>query len=419
MTWSYTGLIIVLIAFVFDLHIFSTSNFDGKTMQLSGEKIFSGNLVEVYDSIEGLGPFTYSPFSFPFFSLHYFVQKHLFINLNSFLNLIGLAFITYSCLSKVGLKLVQSFVMISFVLISFGFVIQESINIQQIDLFFVCFFYVFILNPKNRLNVLFCTILLFIKPQIFFLPLLILLYIQRKHVRLITFTWIMLLSIQFIFFGLNKVSWSTFMDLWRRFLENATPISQNLDVTNQSLSAVINRLLCSPTVGGRYFPSDYTSTPIKRIDLFVFNRSSEYLEVCGFKTILLVNVLWLGLISFALLQCIHLFYDSAMKEQDSILVQMSILLVPFFAPLFWNVYFVYLIPVFVTFGKKLPTRQIIVLGTPLLLFAICANRRIFDANFVDSSLYLGATFFYWLAFFIIFGLTRTYQFSSSSRAKLL
>lgn len=357
--------------------------FDGNTFYVTGLRILEGNIATIYESIVGSGPYTYSPYSSLFFALFAFIGKHS-------LQWVCLAALYFSFLVlfrniKAKYESINLKVLLVLSVLTFSSVIFESLYIGQIDSLILFLLVVAFLSTKNvNIAILLISLTTLFKPQ-FFIFILIFYFLKKEQLRGKNFIqaclFFMIPHILFLFLLLIAIGGSSevLKNLFISFFRNSRMISGNIDVTNQSLSAVLNRLLSTSKFEGRYFPEIFAPK----------SYSFETLELSP----LLVRAVY-----FSLLILIFIFllkkYKPKYRSSDNLLA-LALLLLPSLSPLFWQVHAIFLIPGFLFIAaailKNSKSLARVYLGLYLLLMLI-SNPILFGGQLADLSLAFGSTY---------------------------
>ncbi len=369
--------------------VFAEPNYDGRSFNIAGLRADSGEILTTYDPIQGAGPFTYSPFSIPVFQLIYRVQSVLPFNVITILSLLSLVLFVHFGSQILDTRTVKVRTIILFLSLAiFYSPIQESIKIQQIDLILsaLCVWSYFYLKSKNISTNLLLFISL-IKPQFILLYLVSLIQIRKKIPRHLVFI-SSLTVVECVYFWVHKVSFVDFNALVSRFLSTSQSIASNIDVTNQSLIASLTRLLNMPEVLGRYYPAEFSSTPIRMASFFEFDRdSSGLISQMQDKSSLVL----LGFIFFIILLLIKVIYPISLQNLRIENSHAGFFLISTFSvisPLFWYVHLVYLFPIFILLANISQSRksQGLLLVSGILIFL--TNWKLFGGNVADKLLYM-------------------------------
>jgi len=177
-----------------------------------------------------------------------------------------------------------------------------------------------------------------------------------------------------------------FADLIKSYFQTSKSIASNIDVTNQSLLAGLNRFRDNPEVLGRYFPSEFSATPIRRISPFSYTRvHTENLLQVSDSSMLINSILAISILAIAWKFILPLYFQNYQKFSTKTIY--LLLAFPIVSPLFWYVHLVYIFPVFLLLANACIGRYsvIFVVTSGILIFA--TNWRIFGGAFVDIALY--------------------------------
>ena len=375
---------------------------DGRTFAETGRRIVEGQALNIYDSIIGSGPYIYVPYVSIFFAmLHPLAiqtEPYYGFNIYSALSVLAISVILYLLCFRVTSHKSQvtrsesNNAIYSAIIVAIWFfgVVWESIYIGQIDLSLLLLILLSYIVPSRMTGNAILGVVLAFKPQFS-----ILLFAQNKDnfLKALLIVIYVHLTLLALFLFITNINFENFLNLFREFVNKILSTSSVVDVTNQSLSADLNRIFYAETFVGRYWPDFSSPSTYQYLGLL---KDSGPLP----KQIFMI-------ITFAIMMLSAVPVCKNIKKYHVVLIALAIL--PSISPLFWHVHAIYLIPVFAYLVQYFLRREqfkllliFLLLSFPFLL----TNPFIFGNRSADFMLSIGATWMFSLIcyFAILFSL---------------
>lgn len=376
---------------------------DGRTFAETGRRIVEGQALNIYDSIIGSGPYIYVPYVSIFFAmLHPLAiqtEPYYGFNIYSALSVLAIPVILYLLCFRVTRSGSNNAIYCAIIVAIWFFgVVWESIYIGQIDLSLLLLILLSYIVPSRMTGNAILGVVLAFKPQFS-----ILLFAQNKDnfLKALLIVIYVHLTLLALFLFITNINFENFLNLFREFVNKALSTSSTVGVTNQSLSATLNRIFYAETFGGRYWPDFSSPSTYQYLGLL---KDSGPLP----KQIFMI-------ITFAIMMLSAVPVCKNIKKYHVVLIALAIL--PSISPLFWHVHSIYLIPVFAYLVQDFLRREqfrllliFLLLSSPFLL----TNPFIFGNRSADFMLSIGATWMFSLVcYFAILFLLRNKIFRAS------
>ena len=346
--------------------------YDGNTFIQTARRFANGEFNSLYSPIPGSGPYTYLPYASIFFVPLAWTANNLnFLAALSFLSLMYTANTVAS--QNLTMSRKSGLFAMGVIAIMFGSIIGESLYIGQIDLILLALLtHAFVKETNITISCLLFSIVTVLKPQFFIFYLL---YLNNnkffKPLIYIILVHFFLASIFLIFLDFD---FPLFKHLFVEFTHQASSISSTIDVTNQSLVAILKRLWGDNQFQGRYFPTLFAGGAMNIHNTYL----SIYVTLCFITSLCLV--------AYKLITRFKYF-------RKSLYVFHALLAtLPIISPLFWQVHAVYLIPIVMILAQnclKIDFQK----GSNYVWVALIAstNPIIVGGEVADFFLGLGAT----------------------------
>ena len=346
--------------------------FDGNTFLQTAIRLKSGELNSLYAPIPGSGPYTYLPYASIFFMpLAWMAAK---LNFLAALSTASLFYLLNTIISEYLIKPTRSR-MIALVIIAivFSSIVGESIYIGQIDLILLALLTkAFVKETNITLSCVLFSIVTVFKPQFFIFYLL---YINKKQFfNPLICSFLVHSSLAVIFFFFLDFNILAIKNLFIQFSQQASSISSTLDVTNQSLVAVLKRLWTGNQFQSRYFPNLFIGK------MMIFQNLYLSVWVTSFFAITL------GMAAHKIAKNFMGF------RQGTFVFPVALSALPIISPLFWQVHAVYLIPIaIITAPDNLKVDFQKGITWAWLALIICTNPILVGSEVADFFLAIGAT----------------------------